>query len=169
MSLPWTEERVETLKRLWLGGFSASQIAGELGGVSRNAVIGKVHRLKLVGRAKAAAPSAPKTRKPAVQRTHAPARPAIRGNTVLAASSAVEVETTFYSVPEEVVIPFSQRITIMELREHTCRWPMGDPQDADFRYCGMRKNETGKPYCEYHAAKAFQPMVDRRRERRIDS
>src|ERR1700712_3006278 len=51
----WTDERVETLKKLWMEGFSASQIAGELGeGVTRNAVIGKVHRLKLSGRAKPA-------------------------------------------------------------------------------------------------------------------
>src|SRR3954467_4080076 len=54
-SMGWTDERVELLKKLWMEGFSASQIAGELGeGVTRNAVIGKVHRLKLSGRAKPA-------------------------------------------------------------------------------------------------------------------
>ena len=50
--MTWTDERVETLKRLWIDGLSASQIAAELGGITRNAVIGKVHRLGLSGRAK---------------------------------------------------------------------------------------------------------------------
>src|SRR5437763_8020846 len=81
----WTDERVERLKKLWADGLSASQIAGELGGITRNAVIGKVHRLGLSGRAKAPSSSVPRQRKP---RAPAPmyraARPAMRGNTALA-------------------------------------------------------------------------------------
>ena len=73
--MTWTDERVELLKKLWIDGLSASQIASELGGVTRNAVIGKVHRLSLSGRAKT--PSAPtaRARKPAVatSRTASPA------------------------------------------------------------------------------------------------
>src|SRR5688572_2152409 len=65
--MTWTDERVELLKKLWADGLSASQIAGELGGITRNAVIGKVHRLGLSGRAKSASSSAPRVRKP---RTH---------------------------------------------------------------------------------------------------
>ena len=52
MRMSWTDERVELLKKLWTDGLSASQIAAQLGGVTRNAVIGKVHRLNLSGRAK---------------------------------------------------------------------------------------------------------------------
>ncbi len=67
--MSWTNERVELLKKLWGDGLSASQIAGELGGVTRNAVIGKVHRLGLSGRAKSTSSSA----KPRRPRTAAPA------------------------------------------------------------------------------------------------
>ena len=61
--MSWTDERVELLKKLWADGLSASQIAAELGGITRNAVIGKVHRLGLSGRAKSPSSSAPRPRK----------------------------------------------------------------------------------------------------------
>ena len=64
--MSWTDERVELLKKLWADGLSASQIANELGSVTRNAVIGKVHRLGLSGRAKSPSSSAPRQRKPRV-------------------------------------------------------------------------------------------------------
>src|SRR5205085_4411379 len=81
----WTDERIETLKKLWSEGLSASQIAAELGGVTRNAVIGKVHRLGLSGRAKTPSSAAPRARKarPPSQMVRLP-RPAVRGNTALA-------------------------------------------------------------------------------------
>src|SRR5829696_7819780 len=90
----WTDERVELLKKLWADGLSASQIAAELGGVTRNAVIGKVHRLGLSGRAKSPSSSAPRPRKP---RTHSHmmcvTRPAMRGNTALAHAYEYELES----------------------------------------------------------------------------
>ena len=88
--MSWTDERVELLKKLWADGLSASQIANELGSVTRNAVIGKVHRLGLSGRAKSLNSSAPRQRKP---RTHAMLRirPTMRGNTALAAVYDVEL------------------------------------------------------------------------------
>ena len=79
----WTDERVELLKKLWADGLSASQIAGELGGITRNAVIGKVHRLGLSGRAKAPSSSVPRQRKPRAPSMFR-ARPMMRGNTALA-------------------------------------------------------------------------------------
>src|SRR5262247_872403 len=89
----WTDERVELLKKLWSDGLSASQIAAELGGITRNAVIGKVHRLGLSGRAKSPSAAVPRPRKP---RTHSHVmrvpRPAIRGNTALAQAYEFEVE-----------------------------------------------------------------------------
>src|SRR5439155_8976618 len=91
--MTWTDERVETLKKLWTDGLSASQIAAELGGITRNAVIGKVHRLGLSGRAKSPSSAAPRPRKP---RTHSHmlrvARPQIRGNTALAPAFEYQVE-----------------------------------------------------------------------------
>src|SRR5215213_8735913 len=116
--MSWTDERVELLKKLWADGLSASQIAGELGGITRNAVIGKVHRLGLSGRAKSPSSAAPRPRKPRYH-THMlrVSRPSMRGNTAL--SHAFE-----YDVAEEPelldnVIPIGQRRTILELTEDT--------------------------------------------------
>ncbi len=169
----WTDERVETLRKLWNEGLSASQIAGELGGVTRNAVIGKVHRLGLSGRAKAPSGASPVSRpraKPAARLgngTHAPS-PAVRGATALQPQLRTQPDMRPEAQPAlldpEVVVPFSERVTIMELRDNMCRWPMGDPTTAEFRFCGM-KTETGQPYCSYHCRIAYQPAGERRRER----
>lgn len=183
----WTDERVEQLRKLWSDGLSASQIATEIGGVSRNAIIGKVHRLGLSGRAKAPVAAAPRpVRKPAAPapapapapRAPAPVRPAASqplastfGNTALAAAPAVSepvVEPITHVVPvarENVVVPLSDRVTIMDLREYMCRWPVGDPTSPNFRFCGARA-VTGMPYCAHHASIAYQPVLDRRRDRK---
>ena len=165
--MTWTDERVESLKKLWSEGLSASQIAAELGGITRNAVIGKVHRLGLSGRAKSPASTAPRPRK---ARTHTHthmmrvSRPAVRGNTALAHSYDFEPEPE----PEVIdnVIPLGQRRTILELTEETCRWPIGDPGSTDFFFCGGQAG-TGAPYCTYHSRVAYQPAGDRRRDRRL--
>jgi GcrA cell cycle regulator len=155
----WDDNRIEQLKKLWSEGLSASQIAGELGGVTRNAVIGKVHRLGLSGRAKAKPAAAARPRKivKAPQRT---TTVVARGN--LAVIEMVDMEPEVMPVRENVVIPMSRRISIMELREGVCRWPMGDPLHADFAYCGADCGGA-KTYCEAHARVAFQPHGDRRR------
>jgi len=170
----WTDERVELLKKLWSDGLSASQIAAELGNVTRNAVIGKVHRLGLSGRAKsAAAPAAPRNAAPRKAPARAPSHPmsgpagGARGAHALAPQFVTEAEPEAEQAPmpsEDVVIPFSERVTIMELREYMCRWPMGDPTSPDFRFCGAR-SQTGLPYCSYHSRIAYQPAADRRRDR----
>jgi GcrA cell cycle regulator len=157
----WTDERVESLKRMWGEGLSASRIATELGGITRNAVIGKVHRLGLSGRAKSPSAGASKPRK---ARAHALlSRPTIRGNTALAQAYELDLE----GEPELVdnVIPLGQRRSILELTEETCRWPIGDPGSAGFFFCGGQ-TALGLPYCRYHSRIAYQPAADRRRERR---
>jgi GcrA cell cycle regulator len=158
----WTEERVELLKKLWAEGHSASKIAAELGGVTRNAVIGKVHRLGLSGRARPPSTAAPRQRKPKTQSGMRVSRPALRGNTALAHAYDYEPEPE----PEFVdnVIPLGQRRSLLELKENTCRWPIGDPGDPDFFFCGG-STMGGLPYCAHHCRIAYQP-VDRRRERR---
>ena len=88
----WTDERVELLKKLWADGLSASQIAAELGGITRNAVIGKVHRLGLSGRAKSPSSATPRPRKARTHTHMMRARPAMRGNTALAHAYDYEVE-----------------------------------------------------------------------------
>jgi Uncharacterized protein conserved in bacteria len=167
----WTDERVELLKKLWADGLSASQIASELGNVTRNAVIGKVHRLGLSGRAKdkVAAPAAQRPRKAArPPSAPAPIVPQNRNNVVIAPISrppAAEEEPVTMA-EDDVAIPMSERVTIMDLRESMCRWPMGDPTKPEFRFCGAR-SVTGLPYCAHHARIAYQPVADRKRERKL--
>jgi GcrA cell cycle regulator len=168
--MSWNDERVELLKKLWNDGLSASQIAGELGGVTRNAVIGKVHRLGLSGRAKTQAAAAPRVRKPvAAQTVRAAVRtisaPQVRGNVALASQPVMEayVETALQP-REDVIVPMSRRVQIMELREGMCKWPIGDPMNADFVYCGGDCT-FGTPYCSFHSAVAYQPAMERRRAR----
>jgi GcrA cell cycle regulator len=167
----WTDERVELLKKLWSEGQSASRIAAEIGGVTRNAVIGKVHRLGLSGRGKTNPTPQARPRKPASTSAPrpaagaAPAAPAARQPAPIAPAfqqASYPVEQT----PEVVDLPESQRVTIMELRESMCRWPIGDPTNADFRFCGARCI-PGLPYCTHHAQIAYQPAADRRRDRRL--
>ena len=170
---------METLRKLWIEGLSASQIAAELAnGITRNAVIGKVHRLGLSGRAKAPAanPPRPRIKAPAApsrhHATHAhghantpnrAASPVVRGATALAFAPMV-MEARDLRPQEEVVIPISERVTIMELKEAMCRWPLGDPTTSEFRFCGA-KSPVGVSYCNYHSSIAYQPAHDRRRER----
>jgi GcrA cell cycle regulator len=159
----WTDERVELLKKLWAEGLSASQIAAELGGITRNAVIGKVHRLGLSGRAKTPSTAAPRPRKARPPSMLRVARPAVRGNTALAHAYEYEPEPE----PEIIdnIIPLGQRRTILELTEDTCRWPIGDPGNPDFFFCGGKTN-PGVPYCSHHCRVAYQPVTDRRRDKR---
>lgn len=214
--MSWTDERVETLKRMWAEGQSASQIAKELGGVTRNAVIGKVHRLGLSNRAgegavstddaeapastparaeapspKPAEPMAAKpapSPKPAAERPAAPAAAPTAPPMAAPASSAVVTPLPI----RKAIIPAGQplppqpsaneispealasvrevekrakKLTLMELTERTCKWPIGDPATEDFWFCGL-PSVAGKPYCEAHVGVAFQPMSARRDRRR---
>lgn len=216
-SATWNDERVEQLKKLWAEGKSASQIAAEIGGISRNAVIGKVHRLGLAGRPKAGSAggsgrnrpgngemqagdpavqgAAPASAEPAASAQKAPdeaateradrragSRAAASGNTfsarIVGAASAgngvgagAQREGSGAADPAprggtlEAVPETEQHVTIMELREGMCRWPIGDPTSAEFRFCGARA-DIGVPYCSHHARIAYQPAADRRRERK---
>lgn len=163
----WTDDRVELLTKLWGEGLSASQIASALGGgVTRNAVIGKVHRLGLSGRAK---PGAAAASRPAKARPAAAAAPLEGGRTpprdpeLLMRPTAV-VADRWGGNGESVEIPESQRVSIMELRDSTCRWPLGDPSKPDFAFCGGRA-VAGLPYCSHHCRIAYQPAAERRRLR----
>lgn len=166
--MTWTDERVEILKKLWTEGLSASQIAMELGGVTRNAVIGKVHRLGLSGRGKTSSNAARPRQPRASTHTAKPARQpggATHGNAALKISPEEMPETapaTRSSQFQELVIPFGERADIMQLNDHTCRWPIGDPTSKDFHFCGRRSDEN-VPYCHYHRRIAYQPVADRRK------
>ena len=163
--MSWNDERVEQLRKMWMDGLSASQIAGELGnGITRNAVIGKVHRLGLSGRVKTAsnAPARPRIQQPRAPRPSVPRRPqggAVVGNTALAYSYRPAPKPI-----DDVVVPMCEPVTIMELKEAMCRWPLGDPSTPEFRYCGG-KSDIGVTYCTFHSRLAYQPAQDRRRDR----
>jgi GcrA cell cycle regulator len=214
--MSWTDERVETLKRMWGEGQSASQIAKELGGVTRNAVIGKVHRLGLSNRVGAG--SEEQEPAPAAQTPPAAAAPAARPEPgtrpapaeasapleaprpVASSRPATSVNPTTASVSTSVapiplrktIVPAGQplppqpsaneispealasvrevekrarKLSLMELTERTCKWPIGDPATEDFWFCGL-PSTPGKPYCEAHIGVAFQPMSARRDRRR---
>jgi GcrA cell cycle regulator len=150
----WTDERVASLKKLWLEGLSASQIAKQLGGVTRNAVIGKVHRLGLSGRATPAAPArpvfkAPRAPRPAMAAPHTPRRvePTLHAH-------AHAPATPLPTVREE---PGSA--TVLTLGAHMCKWPIGDPATDGFTFCGRRTGGDDGPYCHEHARVAYQPQV----------
>lgn len=164
--MSWNDERVETLKKLWQDGLSASQIAGRIGGVTRNAVIGKVHRLGLSGRATTSRVKSHRPRRTPnatnVKRLNNKPRFAQIGNSAVRSLYTGDVET--YTAPiEEMIIPLAERKYIQTLTETSCRWPIGDPQHEDFHFCGKGK-VTGLPYCEHHARRAFQPPQPRRRD-----
>ncbi len=112
----WTDEKIKNLKKLWQKGATTAEIAKKLG-LSKNSIIGKVHRLNL------------ETRPSPIKKT-APVK------------KAKETKTT------------NERIGIMELKLNTCRWPIGDPTDDDFHFCG-KNTATGKPYCAEHCAMAY--------------
>ncbi|EKF20150.1 GcrA family cell cycle regulator [Nitratireductor pacificus] len=167
----WTDERVETLKKLWAEGLSASQIAAQLGGVSRNAVIGKVHRLKLSSRGRATSQRT-RQKKPPQPGTTTTRRPrntrpmtATVGATALQAQFEEEpVARTYLQPVGNVVVPISRKLELTQLTEMTCKWPNGDPLSDDFSFCGNEAGESG-PYCGYHSRLAYQPASERRRSR----
>jgi GcrA cell cycle regulator len=170
--MSWTDERVELLKRLWSDGCSASQIAAELGGyLTRNAVIGKVHRLGLSGRDKNPPGVTPRPRK--AGRSHQspfngmPTKPQRTAVSPFKGAPDLPVEP-LAPEPELIqdIIPIGQRCSILELTMDTCHWPIGDPNSSDFFFCGGKTIE-GLPYCGYHSRIAYQPGADRRRERRL--
>lgn len=235
--MSWTDERVEILKRMWAEGKSASQIAKELGGVTRNAVIGKVHRLGLSSRtttsrndtARSTKAEATSTTDQHVERdepkqssqiknTPTPASKSPASASALEEKLAKLAEKTISSPPPHMlnestptmppagatpqknistrpanqdtsanqIVPLtraeseiqpevlasarevekaSRRLSLMELTERTCKWPIGDPATTEFWFCGT-PSQAGKPYCEAHVSVAFQPMSNRRDRRR---
>lgn len=197
--MSWNDERVELLKKMWGEGQSASQIAKELGGVTRNAVIGKVHRLGLSNRNGAVSPTAHEAvadvraedkpeAKPAKAATKSAAKPAPRPEPVndpapvpaapvsrikaiIPAGQPLPPQPSANEIDPEALAKVSEiekkarKLTLMELTERTCKWPVGDPATPNFWFCGLPV-QSGKPYCEAHVGVAFQPMSSRRDRKR---
>ena len=175
MIMAWTDERIETLRKGWEGGKTASQIAEELGeGVSRNAVIGKAHRLNLQAR-----PSPVKNGDAdAAEATPAAATPAAAPATKAAAARAKPAPAE--AAPAEAATPAAApekpaprrasravanakpaKTTLLDLNERVCKWPIGHPDEAGFHFCG-KASKPSFPYCEEHCLVAYQAQLPRR-------
>jgi len=146
----WTDERTELLKKLWQDGLSASQIAKQLGGCTRNAVIGKVHRLGLTGRA---TPSKPQR---ATFKSPRPLRPA---SASMPRRIAQPVSRAATPSPVRYEDETPGAATVLTLGAHMCKWPIGDPLRDTFTFCGR---SCDGPYCHEHGQVAFQPAAVRK-------
>jgi GcrA cell cycle regulator len=138
----WTDDRLQQLKTMWAEGLSASAIASRLGDTTRNAVIGKVHRLGLSGRAKTQRPR--QSRRPV-----ASPRPRRRAISVSRLQRAAIVEVTVESVLAELGPAPERPVTLDALTANTCHWPEGDPLIEGFHFCGRQHAMPG-PYCGPH-------------------
>jgi GcrA cell cycle regulator len=158
--MSWTDDRVTTLKKLWLDGLSASQIAKQLGGVTRNAVIGKVHRLGLSGRAAPSQPARPAFKAPRPARPAATTMPSAPRRVIAAEPAALPAVAQQSSVPAfRAEEPGSA--TVLTLGAHMCKWPIGDPSTDGFTFCGRRSSDG--PYCNEHARVAYQPQQTKKK------
>ena len=139
--MSWTTEKVEKLKELWSKGHTASQIAEILGETTRNAVIGKAHRLELEARAPSKQSSAPKSRD---------------SRQIKRASAPTSRKAKFQSILLDKNFEPENPKSLEDLTENTCKWPTGHPNEEKFYFCG-RKPEGEFPYCKLHVLYAFQP------------
>jgi GcrA cell cycle regulator len=154
--ITWSDDRVESLKKLWGEGLSAGRIAHRLGGISRSAVIGKVHRLGLSERKGSANSRRTAHLRPARKRVLHPKSIGARRSTFAEYLAAVQSSRTSMPQPVEtdtVRVAFAQ-LDADRPHQH-CRWPVGDPKQPGFGFCGCAQ-VPGLPYCEQHASRAYQ-------------
>ena len=145
----WNDERVEQLKRLHAEGLSCSRIAVELGcGLSRNSIVGKLHRIGLRGIKPVVTKEKPTPR--------APRRANLRAMDALFWSGARTIKQAQPSALNDAEIPVTQRRTLVDLGHQDCRWSCGDPEASDFFFCGA-PTVKGFPYCRDHCERAYRP------------
>jgi GcrA cell cycle regulator len=152
MQMLWTAEAVEELKRLALEGRSASVIAATLGVGSRNAVIGKANRIGIKLNGDGRVPAAGATPRARAQW----AVPRVPGAKRPPAALARRPERNAAWALGEVEIGEMRRLRFEDIREFTCRWPLGDPKAGDFAYCGLAP-ASGQSYCAGHCRMAYRP------------
>ena len=154
--MSWTDERIDQLKQLWEKGLTASQIADKLaGGISRNAVIGKAHRLGLKAR-----PSPVKSGEGMpMAEAAAEVRPAAAAATPVAEAPRPKPVAARPAAP--VATGGSGKTSLLDLSDKICKWPIGHPGEPDFHFCGKPAQPTF-PYCGEHCAVAYQAQLPRR-------
>ena len=140
--MSWTEEKVKKLRELWTKGLTASEIAGTLGDTTRNAVIGKAHRLNLEERAPSKAKSVSEKKQ-----TNS-AQPKLR--------ASASRKSKFNSILLDKNFEPENPTALENLTDQTCKWPSGHPEEENFYFCG-RKPVDSFPYCKLHVLYAFQP------------
>ncbi|MDC0473268.1 GcrA family cell cycle regulator [Pelagibacteraceae bacterium] len=138
--MSWTDEKVTKLKELWSKGHTASQIAEKLGDTTRNAVIGKAHRLNLEARAPSKQSSSVK------QENKSPRRN----------PQTMSRKSKFQSILLDKNFEPEKPTSLENLNETTCKWPIGHPDEESFYFCG-RTPDGEFPYCKLHVLYAFQP------------
>ncbi|MBQ9272027.1 MAG: global cell cycle regulator GcrA-like protein [Alphaproteobacteria bacterium] len=139
----WSEESVEKLRQMWSEGLTANEIAKKLG-VTKNAIVGKVHRLCLTAR-----PSPIKSK----DEESSELELSVTENEKEKAIAAKQRSFSKAESEPEICKP-GVNIKLIDLDSHTCRWPIGDPRDDDFCFCG-KKVRTGQTYCDEHAQMAY--------------
>ena len=164
--MSWTEQKIQALKDMWGHGYSASEIAKHLGGLTRNAVIGKAHRLKLSSRPSTLkGDSEVSARMPASAPTGTPVLKSAQKRVMLRPLPVVPTPTIINKVqqPHKEQLPSfgtakrGEGIAVTKAGDRHCRWPVGDPRSPDFRFCGCTAHE-GMPYCLDHARVAYQSV-----------
>ena len=186
--MSWTDERIATLTKMWEGGATASQIADELGGVSRNAVIGKAHRLGLKSRPSPVKANEPKPAPAPIERdaedddisvaasevptqplpNREPDRPRVVsvGPGGFLRQGPGDQQAPIPPAPPRRLVPakpspeMADKTSLLELNDRVCRWPMGHPGEPDFHFCGVKVN-PGFPYCVEHCGRAYQAQLPR--------
>ena len=196
--MAWTDKMVEELKKLWNLGITTGEIGKRLG-ISKNSIVGKVHRLGLEGRPSPIkktgdddSKAKPVAKNKAVKKTEKKEKKVKSAETKevkaepekkvkkeagkdkkvdskkeekAAKTKDVDVKVAVQIEEEDIKLikeleaksdkdSKKENISLTELDNHTCRWPLGDPKDVDFHFCG-RKVKTGQTYCEEHAAIAY--------------
>ena len=141
----WSDEQVERLRKMWLEGLTANEIAKKLG-VTKNAIVGKVHRLCLQAR-----PSPIK-----IKAVEEPVEQSVQISDVKIETIEENEFTDVIEVKSNAVTEVckSGNVNLVDLDSHTCRWPIGDPRDDDFCFCG-KKVKTGQTYCDEHSVMAY--------------
>lgn len=162
----WTDERVEVLKAMWADGVHCSVIAAELGGISTNAVIGKAHRLGLPphkdsNQSRMAAAAEDRVKRPRIKPPPVP-RSKVTNPFGLNGVSKLTAHRKTVALPDMPPDVGDNPVTLMELQDHHCRWPLGDPGKSDFRFCGGERQD-GEPYCTRHCRIAYRPLEVRER------